>query len=195
MPASPGPRKPTEPGLGSNRQPLHPRSEIPMPDADREQVLHWLKRVDDRMRAADEERAQERGRDLAWRSRVDERLDDHEEQIRGLRELQTIGREVRIEQREQARALSQLATDVREVIRSDAGDKVDLAKLEAKVSKAVQAQTVAMAQASGTEAGAQAGKDAGRRSARAWGTLAVILSLSAAFVEHCVPALAKALNQ
>jgi len=178
--------------LGPNRAP--PR-ESEMPDADRETVLTWLRNVSEQMKVADVERNSERARDLVWRSGVEDRFKAYDEQLRELREQVVLGKEIRGELRDQARIINELAQDVREVVRSDAGDKIDIAKLEARVTAAVQQRTTAMAQASGTEAGAAAGADAGKRSGKLWGGLAVGLTLLATIIEHCGPAIVKVLNQ
>jgi hypothetical protein len=117
---------------------------------------------------------------------VDARLDQHEDEMRELRESATVQREIRAEMREQGAVLSRLSRDVGQVIRSDASQTVDLAKLEAKVIASVEAKTTQMADAAGTEAGAEAGKQAGRRQSR------VALALSALAV---VAALAKACEE
>jgi hypothetical protein len=98
------------------------------------------------------------------------RLDQHEDEIRELRENVTLLREVRGELREQGRLLGELAGDVRHVMRSDASQTIDLGKLEARV-----AATVAKHVDANAEVATQTAKESARSTSRKWSAVGSVI--------------------
>jgi len=163
------------PAVETRRLPT--RSEVPAEADYLERVLRDVKAGQERIAG---ELAAERGRDLTWRSEVEERLEKLEAIARAWEGLTLEIRELKIEQR----------TLVTTVIRNAQDDVVtarELGQLKADLARS--------AIASGEAAGTTAGHNAGRNAGRAWGAAAVAFSILLTAVEKCGPAVLEAIKK
>lgn len=122
-----------------------------------ERLLNQIKTGQDELRA---EIDQARGADLVWKANVNERLDEHQEDLRRLKDVALNFRSTELALKELTSSIQALTqNDV--VTTRDLGDlKSEFARLAAKAAK--DAGAVAGGQ-SGAAAGTEAGNEAGAR--------------------------------
>lgn len=188
-------RQPSRPGTTIERTAQIP-SEMPREQKDwLEKLLTDLKEGNE---AIQKELAVERGRDLAWRSEIEERVARLE---RGFIAYERLTVQVERVTYEITHLSEQQGTLVKTVLQNaqtdivtarDLGDlKADLATMAAKTAREVSNDAGGRA---GDAAGTIAGHEAGKRAGRFWAAMAGLFTLLALFWDHCGPTLTKAIN-
>ena len=157
----PKPRRPTPLGVGI--PPRKPGDSLP-PD---ERAFQLLKGLSDKHDALTAELASERGRDLAWRAELSDRLDEHEARIRACEDSTRATQNLHTDVRGMREDVRELTSAVLRNQQDDVATQRDLGQLKA--------ETARIGASSGEAAGKLAGIDAGRAAATKWGGLIALV--------------------
>lgn len=175
------------------------KSDVPVVEQDYlQEILLTIKASNDKVQRELAEISQERGRDLAWRADIEERITRLE---RGFLAYEGFTVEVRRVTIEVGRLSDQQGDLFKTIIKNTQDDVVtarDLGALKAELalmaSKAAREVGDKAGGEAGNAAGTIAGHEAGRREARFWGALAGLFTLLALLFDKCGPSIMKAIN-